>query len=124
MPTRKRRYRSYVQLFIPTKDKNGKSLPKKTVRDWRQRAERLFQQHAEGYYVSPIYRIEGAFHSASGKWIRENNYVIKTYAPAAHCRELIRALERDLIPQMGFSMSQESIAVESSVEGLAIYDVE
>lgn len=102
---------------------NGKSLPRTTIEVWRRKAENLFQQHVEGYYLSPVYRIEGAFHSASGKWIRENNYVIKTYARAADCRKLIRALERDLIPQMGVSMAQESIAIESSVEGLAIYNI-
>ena len=124
LPTQKRRYRSYVQLFIPTRDKDGKSLPGTTVRNWQQRAENLFQQFVEGYYVSPTYRIEGAFHSASGKWIKENNYIIKTYAPTDDCRKLLRALERDLIPEMGVSMTQESIAVESSFEGLAFYDIE
>jgi hypothetical protein len=124
VPTRKRRYRSYVQLFIPTRDKDGKSLPKATVGKWQQRAESLFRKHAKGYYVSPVYRIEGAFHSASGEWIKESNLVVKTFAPVPDCRRLLRALERDLIPRMGVDMAQESIAVETSFEGLAIYDIE
>lgn len=124
MPAQKRLHQSYVQLFIPTRDKDGKTIPKTTVRNWRQRAENLFRQYVKGYYVSPTYRIEGAFHSASGKWIKEHNLIIKTYAPAADCRKLLRALERDLIPQMGVGMAQESIAIESSFEGLALYDIE
>ena len=124
MPTQKRRYQSYVQLFIPTRDKDGTSLPETTVRSWQNRAETLYRRYVEGYYVSPTYRIEGAFHSASGKWIKEHNLIIKTYAPAADCRKLLRALERDLIPQMGVGMAQESIAVETSFEGLAYYEIE
>ena len=88
------------------------------------RAEALFQQYVGGYYVSPTYRIEGAFHSTNGRWIKEHNLIIKTYAPAADCRKLLRALERDLIPQMGVGMAQESIAAETSFEGLAFYDIE
>lgn len=124
MPTRKRRYRSYVQLFIPTKDKDGKKLPAQTVKNWRRQAESLFQQHVGGYYVSPVYRISGAFHSAGGAWIKEPNDIIKAYAPATDCRDLLRALEHDLIPRMGVGMEQESMAVESSLEGLVIYDIE
>lgn len=124
MPTQKRRYRSYIQLFIPTKDKNGKKLSTATVKDWQQQAESLFQQHVGGYYVSPVYRISGAFLSAGGEWIKEPNYILKAYAPATDCRNLLRALEHDLIPRMGVGMEQESIAVESSLKGLAIYDIE
>ena len=124
MPTQKRRHHSYVQLFIPTRDKDGKGLSRTTIREWQQRAEKLFQQYVGGYYVSPMYRIEGAFHSASGEWIKEHNLVIKAYAPETNCRKLLHALERDLIPQMGVDMAQESIAVETSFEGLAIYDIE
>ncbi len=50
--------------------------------------------------------------------------IIKAFAPVFDCRKLLRALERDLIPEMGIGMAQESIAVESSLEGLAIYDIE
>lgn len=71
MPTQKRRYRSYVQLFIPTRDKDGKKLSTATVKDWQQQAESLFQQHVGGYYVSPVYCIAGAFHSAGGEWIKD-----------------------------------------------------
>jgi hypothetical protein len=123
MPTRKRRYQSYVQLFIPTRDKDGKSLSRKTIREWKQRSENLFQQFVGGYYISPLYRIEGAFQSMSGGWIKEHNLVIKAYAPIADCRKLLDALERDFIPQMGVDMAQESIAVETSFEGLAVYDI-
>ncbi len=124
MPTQKRSYRSYVQLFIPTKDKDGKNLSKSTVKEWQQQAENLFQQHVGGYYVSPVYSIAGAFHSASDEWIKEPNYLLKAFAPVSDCRNLLRALEDDLIPLMGVGMKQESIAVESSLEGLAIYDIE
>lgn len=124
MSTRKRGYRTYVQLFIPTRDKDGKKLAGTTVGNWRRRAEALFRQYVKGYYVSPVYRIEGAFHAASGAWIKEHNFIIRTYAPAADCRRLLRALERDFIPEMGVAMAQESIAVETSFEGMVFYDIE
>ena len=113
-----------MQLFIPTRDKDDRRLAKAVVNEWQQRAEKVFQQYAGGYYLSPMYRIKGNYQSKSGEWIKENNLVIKAYAPIADCRKLLRALERELIPEMGVGMAQESIAVETSFEGLAIYDFE
>ncbi len=117
-------YRSYVQLFVPTKDDQGKKLSKKDIGHWKKRAKAIFQKHVDGFYVSPYYIASGHYKSSRENWISEPNYIIKTYAPAQACRDLIKALEEEIIPQMGRALSQESIGLESSIEGFALYDIE
>lgn len=123
MPTQKRHYRSYVQLHVPTKDKDDNELPRTLVDSWIERAKQIFQENVKGYYISPFYRVEGAYHSDGGKWIEEPNEIIKAFAPTEDCRRLIEAMENGFIEEMGVALKQESIGVESSLEGFVKYTI-
>lgn len=124
MPLQRTRYSDYVQIFIPTKDNHGDPLDPQEVLHWRELVEEVFRQHVPGFYVSPYYTIQGNFRSAEGSWIQEHNYVIKTYASREACQSLIQALEEEVIEPLGMALRQESIGVESSIEGLVLYEIQ
>lgn len=124
MPLQRTRYTDYVQLFLPTKDNLGNPLDPGVVQHWRERVEEVFRSHVPGFYVSPYYTIQGNFRSAEGSWIQEHNYVIKTYASKEACQSLIRALEEKVIEALGLALRQESIGLESSIEGLVLYEIQ
>ena len=87
-------YKDYVQVFLPTKDKDDKQLCKEDIALWKKHMRKIFRKYMKGYHVSPYYRIEGDFLSSSGKWISEPNYIIKTFGPRKSCRELIKEIGR------------------------------
>lgn len=124
MPLQRTRYTDYVQIFLPTKNNLGDHLDPQKVQHWRVRVEEVFRSHVPGFYVSPYYTIQGNFRSTEGSWIQEHNYVIKTYAPKGACQSLIQALEEEIIEAMGVALRQESIGVESSIEGLVLYEIQ
>jgi hypothetical protein len=124
MAVRKRSYRDYVQVIVPTRDRVGDPLPTALVDRWKELIRTTFKQYAEGLYVSPYYVVEGEFFSSQKEWISEHNYVVKTFAPPAVCRKLITALERDIVKPMITELRQECVAVESSLDGLVFYEIE
>jgi len=124
MPRRKRktsRYRSWIQVFIPTRDRGGRRLPDAEVRLWRSRVEQLFRRHLGGYYVWPHYRISGAYRTERGDWITEPNFLIRGAGPADAIRALAAALKDEVLAAMGRALNQEAVAVESSVFGFEVY---
>ncbi len=122
MTDRKHTYRDYVQVFIPTKDEHGRPLSKVEVAIWQDLVAGVFRRFVEGSYTSPYYAAKGDFLASSGEWISEPIFIIKAFAPRKACRELIDALENEVVNQMGVALRQESVALESSLEGLAVYE--
>ena len=118
MTASERQFRSYVKLFVPTRDRLGNKLSKQKVFAWRRRAERLFREHVEGYYY---YRITGAYRAGGGDWIKEPIWVITAFAPEGVCRFLIDALKADFIQDMRRALDQDEIGVESDLEGFKMY---
>lgn len=123
MAVTKTTYRHYVALFLPTKDKNGVPIPEENVASWRNRAEDIFRTHVGGYYVALSYSVRGNFRSSGGEWISEQNFIVKAFGPRHAIRKLIKALENEIIPQLGIALNQESVALESSIEGLTEYHI-
>jgi hypothetical protein len=57
------------------------------------------------------------------KDMEEPDFVIKAFAPRNVCESLIRALESEVIEPMGVALDQETIAMESALEGLVLYEI-
>lgn len=112
-----------MQLFVPTKDRRGRSLSAAAIRRWQAKAEAVFRRFVRGFYVSPCYTLSGHFLSSDVGWMTEPNYVIKAFAPKTACERLLRSLEDEIVEPMGVALAQESIAIESSLEGLVIYEI-
>lgn len=105
---------------MPTKDRHNEKLPDSLIEVWRSRVERLFEKHLTGYHVGPHYRIEGAYATEAGDWIKEPNFLIRGSGRADAIRALVGELKAGLLEEMGQALNQESIAVESSVFGLEL----
>lgn len=119
----KTQLKDYVQLFVPTKDRRGNSLSATDIRLWQGKVEDVFRRFVRGFYVSPYYTFSGSFLSSDAGWMEEPNYVIKAFAPRDVCESLLRALESEVIEPMGVALDQESIAMESTIEGLVLYEI-
>lgn len=117
----KLRYRSWIQVFVPTKDRHGRKLPKSDVKLWQSQVEQLFRQYLAGYNVGPHYRIKGAYKTDGGDWISEPNFLVRGSGPTGAVRALAAALKESLLVEMGQALKQESVAVESSVFGFEVY---
>jgi hypothetical protein len=124
MAVQKRSYRDYVQVIVPTKDKIGYPLPTALVDRWKELIRATFKRYAEGLYVSPCYVMEGEYFSSQKEWIKEHNFVVETFAPPTVCRNLIEVLETEIVERVITELRQESIAIESSLDGLVIYEIQ
>ncbi len=108
---------------MPTKDRRGHSLPQASIRLWQRKIEDVFRRFVCGFYIAPYYTLSGNFFSSDVAWIEEPNYVIKAFAPRHVCESLLRALESEVIEPMGMALDQESIAIESTLDGLVLYEI-
>jgi len=121
---RKSVWKHYVKVFIPTKNLSG-AIQNEQIETWKDKTREVFKRFVSGYYFSQCFQIEGDFFSSkSNEWCPETNWVVVTYAPRESCKELIAALEDEIVGQMGAALQQESIGIESSIEGFAIYEIE
>jgi len=116
-------FKHHVQIFVPTRDRRGRSLSPTSIRSWQGKVEEVFRRFVRGFYGSPYYTLSGNFLSSDVGWIEEPNYVIEAFASRHVCESLLRALESEVIEPMGVALDQESIDVESTLEGLALYEI-
>ena len=61
MPKRVIRYRSWVQVLVPGKDRHDEKLLSEDIELWKSRGEQIFRQHLDGYQILAHYKIEGIY---------------------------------------------------------------